>query len=99
MAFLDILLIQPPLPNFNTSGFLKFDHPIFEVEPPLGLCYIAGVLDNNDYAVRILDMDALRINPSSLGQILKKFNPQLVGISVNSFLFPICMQIAKNVKA
>ncbi len=98
MVSLDILLIQPPLPSFTAKGFLKFDHPIFQVEPPLGLCYIAAVLEKNNFAVRILDMDGLRIPISSIPNILKIYNPRLVGISVNSFLFPYCVQIAALVK-
>ncbi len=98
MASLDILLIQPPLPSFNAKGFLKVDRPIFQVVPPLGLCYIAAVLEKNNYAVRILDMDALRIPVTSIQKIVKSYNPRIVGIGVNSFLFPVCTHIATCVK-
>ena len=83
-----ILLINPPVTHYKLSGLLFV--------PPLGLAYIAAVLEQNNYEVKILDSLALGIdNREVSGNLIRvglsdrdikkhieEFEPDIVGISV-----------------
>jgi anaerobic magnesium-protoporphyrin IX monomethyl ester cyclase len=52
-------------------------HPQF---PPLGLAYMAAVLEQNDFEVRIFDCPVCEINHEQLKSELSSFQPMIVGI-------------------
>jgi radical SAM superfamily enzyme YgiQ (UPF0313 family) len=52
-------------------------HPLF---PPLGLAYMAAVLEQNGFEVRIMDCPVCEINHEKLEAELASFKPTLVGI-------------------
>src|SRR4030042_2687195 len=52
-------------------------HPLF---PPLGLAYIAAVLEKNEFEVRIIDCPVYGINHDKLKSELASFNPAIVGV-------------------
>lgn len=52
-------------------------HPLF---PPLGLAYMAAVLEQNGFEIRIFDCPVCEINHDQLKTELTAFNPALVGI-------------------
>src|SRR4030042_4209142 len=52
-------------------------HPLF---PPLGLAYIAAVLEKNEFEVRIIDCPVYGINHDKLKAELASFNPAIVGV-------------------
>jgi radical SAM superfamily enzyme YgiQ (UPF0313 family) len=63
--------------KYQSSSFLNF------TAPPLGLAYIAAVLEQNGYSnVRILDCKAFAMTFDSYEQYLRKFKPDVVGIQV-----------------
>ncbi|MEM3393781.1 MAG: cobalamin B12-binding domain-containing protein, partial [Candidatus Methanomethylicia archaeon] len=51
------------------------------VYPPLGLAYIASVLEKRGHDVSILDAQALNLTKSEVKKNIKKFNPDVVGIT------------------
>jgi radical SAM superfamily enzyme YgiQ (UPF0313 family) len=53
-------------------------HPQF---PPLGLAYIAAVLDQNDFEVKIFDCPICEINHEKLKAEIDSFQPNIVGIA------------------
>ena len=53
-------------------------HPLF---PPLGLAYMAAVLEQNDVEVRIFDCPVCEIDHEKLRAELDSFQPTVVGIS------------------
>jgi len=66
--------------------------------PPLGLGYIGAVLENANHKVKIIDIDADRITKEKLINILKSFNPSIVGITATTPTFNNAKIIAKVVK-
>ena len=52
-------------------------HPLF---PPLGLAYMAAVLEQNDFEVRIFDCPVCMIDHEKLKTELADFQPNIVGI-------------------
>jgi len=74
-----ILFLVPPTKQKEVTkyqlAFLNF------TAPPLGLGYIAAVLEENGYSnVRILDCSVLEYSPQAYRRYLKQFNPDFVGI-------------------
>jgi anaerobic magnesium-protoporphyrin IX monomethyl ester cyclase len=53
-------------------------HPLF---PPIGLAYLAAVLEQNGYEIRIMDCPVCQMDHEKLKADLAAFEPDLVGIS------------------
>ncbi len=69
-----VLLVNPP---YNSSKY-KF---IGLVAPPLGIAYIAAMLEKNGVTVKILDAPALEYDHSKVKQEIEKYSPDLVAIT------------------
>ncbi|MCK4818745.1 cobalamin-dependent protein, partial [bacterium] len=81
----DIMLIYPPYTWEHTS-------------PPLGLAYIAAILRNSGYAVRVLDMNPTHIDLEQLENELRADEPKIVGISAMTNQANATVEIAERVK-
>ncbi len=66
-----IAFVTPPL----EEGVAH--HPLF---PPIGLAYMAAVLEQNNYEVKIYDCPVSEINHEKLKAELESFQPSIVGI-------------------
>lgn len=64
------------------------------VEPPLGLAYLASVLENNGYRSEIIDANALGLDSHEAANRISR-NSRLVGIHVNSFCFDSAQKTAR----
>lgn len=82
----DILLIYPP-----------YSYP--RKSPPLGLAYIASVLEKANYSVKILDMSPLRIELEDLQREIMHIKPKVVGISFMTNQYGVAIKVSKLVKA
>lgn len=69
-----VLMINPP---YNSSKY-KF---IGLVAPPLGIAYIAAMLEKNGVNVKILDAPALEINHEAVKNEIQKFSPDIISIT------------------
>jgi len=93
-----ILFVVPPSisngPNTKYQlAFLNF------TAPPLGLGYIAAVLEQNGFTrIRIIDCPVLRITPDDLRRIIKRFSPDFVGIQTLTPNFFNALNAAKIAK-
>ena len=74
-----ILLLNPPMHYgaYNDAGRLYVDKSY----PPLGLGYIAAVLEKEGYDVKLIDMIDTSFEDAE--KILRREKPQVVGISCN----------------
>jgi radical SAM superfamily enzyme YgiQ (UPF0313 family) len=52
-------------------------HPLF---PPIGLAYLAAVLEQNDFEVRVMDCPVCEIDHEKLKADLASFEPTLIGV-------------------
>ncbi|MFX1445063.1 MAG: B12-binding domain-containing radical SAM protein, partial [Promethearchaeota archaeon] len=89
-----ILLIKP---NYRLSNAdIQFVHMNL---PPINLSYIASYLVDLDVVVKILDAKVANLNYKQIRKNIKKFNPDIVGITVFiSAAINVCYDIAKIVK-
>lgn len=87
-----ILLIVPSIARlrFNLSGI----YPL----PPLGLAYIASVLEKHNFDVRILDMPALKMESEDLSGYLKENSYTVYGLSCGVFNLTEGIKIAALLK-
>ncbi len=84
-----IALVTPPL----LEGIAH--HPLF---PPLGLAYMAAVLEQNEFEVKIFDCPALGMTHEKLKQELASFQPSIFGIGSMTPTIESAMQSARIAK-
>ena len=72
-----VLLINPAEFETKYNKAPSLNRMVF---PPLGLAYIAAVLEENDHKVSILDGPPLNIGDKELKDTLRKTKPDIVGI-------------------
>lgn len=81
----------------RNSGF-RGETNITGVYPPLGIAYLAAVLRNSGYQVKILDNQVLNLNRESLKKEIKKSSPDIVLLSSMTPLWPASLEAAKIAK-
>lgn len=82
-----VLLINVPYP-FNEGP-----------TPPLGLCYIAGVLEKEGFEVQILDLLVSRFSLKKIVDKMKEFKPDIAGtgpITINYLTALRAMKVCKK---
>lgn len=88
-----ILLIHPS----NAGIYKKFDKKGSKT-PPIGLMYLAGVLEKENYPVEILDAEAMDLDLDATIKAILAFKPDIIGITVTTPLISITNDIAKKLK-
>lgn len=66
--------------------------------PPLGLCYIAAVLEMAGHEVRIIDGQAERESVERISQVVLDYEPDVVGITATTPMINDAARIAELVK-
>jgi anaerobic magnesium-protoporphyrin IX monomethyl ester cyclase len=66
--------------------------------PPLGLAYVAAALEKSGFQVEILDNYLLKKPLNDVKQLVKRLNPEIVGITCSSASYSQCVETAKAVK-
>jgi anaerobic magnesium-protoporphyrin IX monomethyl ester cyclase len=86
----DVLLINPPLPSNSYSKEL--------VTQPLGLAYLAAVLENAGFSVKILDCPPLDYTYKDVKNYVESLKPKIVGVSSTTLTINNALKIAEIVK-
>ena len=86
-----ILLINPAPPT-------KSPWYIGQKVPPLGLAYVAAALEKKGFHVEIVDNYLLEKPIDYIKQIVRRLDPQIVGIACSSVTYRGCVETAKAVK-
>ncbi len=86
-----ILLITPSPPP-NSPWYIG------QKVPPLGLAYVAAALEKAGFQVEIIDNYLLEKPIDYVKQMVRKLNPQIVGITCSSVAYRGCIETAKAVK-
>jgi anaerobic magnesium-protoporphyrin IX monomethyl ester cyclase len=84
-----VTLVNPPYPTH------PYQHMPF---PPLGLGYLAAVLEKNKYEVDIIDCQASRLSYEDFRREINKRQPNIVGITATTRLYKSALTIAKIAK-
>lgn len=69
-----------------------------EMNPPIGLCYLAAAVREAGYDVSIVDSEALRYSVDETMKEIKKLEPDLVGITCKTLWIMNAHEIAERVK-
>jgi radical SAM superfamily enzyme YgiQ (UPF0313 family) len=84
-----VTLVNPPYP----SG--SHQHPPFT---PLGLGYLAAVLEKNKYEVDVIDCQALKLTYEEFKNEISKRQPSIVGITSTTLTYKSALRIAEIAK-
>jgi len=94
----DVVLIQPNYVNVEKRYKINF-HLAIQRYPPLHLAYLASSLEQANITVDIIDAAALRLSNDEVVELLKRTNPKIVGIHVNSFFLPIVYSLVQKIRS
>ncbi len=86
-----VTFINPP----QTSSKYKF---MGVVAPPLGIAYMAGVLEENGFDVSVIDASALDMTWGSLEKEIRRISPGIVAITALTPTIEQAMKTAQLVK-
>jgi len=81
------LLVNPPY------AFQEF--PII----PMGLLYLASMLEHHDYEVDVLDLLVSRYNKDKIRRRLEEYQPDIVGVTCVTMNYPTASDILKYCKS
>ena len=84
-----VTLVNPPYPIGSHQ------HPPFT---PLGLGYLAAVLEKKQYKIDVIDCQALKFTYEEFRSELGKRQPDIVGITSTTLTYKSALQIAKITK-
>lgn len=91
-----ILLLIPPTNLAQSYGALKkFSNP----QPSIGIAYIAAVLRENGYDVKVVDAYVNEFSLEGILQQIASYAPDIVGISVLTPSAETTYEISKNLRA
>lgn len=86
---MQVTLVNPPYPPD------AHQHPPFI---PLGLGYLAAILETNGYNVNIIDCQALHLTLADVEKELKERNPDMVGLTSTTLTYKSAISIVKVAK-
>jgi len=66
---------------------------------PMGIAYIAGVLEHNGNEVQILDLLVSRYSKEKIKRRLEEYQPDIVGLTSVTMNYPIASDIIKHCKS
>lgn len=91
-----IMLINPHIDQEIAYG--KRFKQLGAVLPPLGLCYLAGVLEREGYPVNIIDANLLNLSHKDILKEIEKGPPNVIGLYATTLGIEIAEDLAKNIK-
>jgi len=91
----NIGLVSPPISTLERYG--KFAD-VGSVTPPLGLCYIASVLEKEGYSVSIVDAEVLKFSMEETVDKVLSYNPKIVGITSTMTTFHSAIDLGRNLR-
>ena len=86
---MQVTFVNPPYPVGSHS------HPPFI---PLGIGYLAAVLEQNGYDVNVIDCQALKLTLSEVENELRKRQPDVVGLTSTTLTYKSALKIIKVAK-
>jgi anaerobic magnesium-protoporphyrin IX monomethyl ester cyclase len=84
-----VTLVNPPYPSGSHESMRTI---------PLGLGYLAAVLENNGYSVDVIDCQVLKLTQKQLESKLSQLQPDIVGVTSATLTYEPALEIAKITK-
>jgi anaerobic magnesium-protoporphyrin IX monomethyl ester cyclase len=94
----EVFLVNPPDPRSMREFLVPMRIREHETLPPLGLAYIAAVLEKNGIDVDILDAWTLDLPIQKVLERVGEASPKVVGITCDATRVNVTKEIAKGVK-
>lgn len=92
---LKITLVNPPLSAKEQAGSLE---DVANILQPLGIGYIAAVLEKEHFDINIIDCRPLNITSDQLIEILKKDRPDIIGFTSTILEIKKCSILSRKIK-
>jgi len=90
-----IVLVNPPISTLDRYGKMA---KLGSVTPPLGISYIASVLERNGYSVAIIDGEVMDFTiDETVKEVLLK-RPQIIGITSTITSFPNAIEVGRRLR-
>jgi len=67
-------------------------------QPPVGLAYLASVLEQHGCEIRVIDAQAEKLSPKAVVRLIAQQAPDLVGVTVTTPMLPTSLEIARGVR-
>jgi radical SAM superfamily enzyme YgiQ (UPF0313 family) len=93
-----VLLINPPITFSQKRRIGPVIKNLFYNSPPLGLGYLAAVLEKRNIPVKIIDAAVENLKISEIRNRYQKFRPDIVGITSTTYSFRSAIGIAGMIK-
>lgn len=90
-----ILLVNPSITKSEIYAKYSAGAPSL---PPLGLCYLAAVLSQKGYEVKILDCAVEQMSIEQMKQNIEQFAPDLVGVTSTTVSYMAAQKVLRAVK-
>lgn len=92
---LKILLINPPYSTTERYG--KYLSRLGPTTEPLGLAYIAAVLENEGHDVKIIDAPALKMETAQIAEVAKK-NFDIIGVTMLTPMYKRSIEVIRAIR-
>lgn len=92
MRMSDKIVLVNPYPHYAT-GINEAT-----VYPPLGLAYIAGILEKHNYVCKIIDANILRMHNDEVLKNIEELNPDVACVSINVATAKAGIALAHEIK-
>lgn len=93
----DCVLIKPPTVEY-TSKYKRLAKYSYGPLPPLGLLYVASILEKNDIRVEVIDCDIENYSVKECFVKIRKMSPSIVGVTAMSTFVNTSAQLLNFVK-
>lgn len=93
---MNILLINPHR-NLESEGIGK--RIVGNTQEPLGLAYLAAVLEENGDKVEILDAEALRMSDQGITKYVSSSVVDVVGVTMTTMTYSVAVKTIKAIKS
>lgn len=90
-----IVLVNPPLTRQEAAGDLE---GVVNLLPPLGIGYIAALLEQKGFTVKIVDCPPLSLAHDDLRKNLAIEKPQIVGFTATTISIDSAIKAARNAR-
>lgn len=94
---IDCVLVKPPRVEY-TSKFSKLSYYLYGFHPPLGLLYIASILEKEGISVRVIDSDIENYCLEDCLEYVKQVSPSIVGVTAMSTFVQTSAELLHRVK-
>jgi anaerobic magnesium-protoporphyrin IX monomethyl ester cyclase len=91
----DIVFVSPPISTLERYGKLA---AVGSITPPLGLCYIASVLETEGFDVSIVDAEVFKLSIEETVKKILSYKPKIVGITSTMTTFHSAIDLGRNLR-